>query len=73
VLDGEAAEGEAAAEASDAAAEASDAAAEAGDEARLELETEVGQEAEPPVAAGASEAPLLQFDRMRSSPIPPGT
>jgi hypothetical protein len=48
---------------------ASDAAAEAGDEAGAEP----GQEAELPVTAGRVEPPLLQFDRMRSSPVPPGT
>jgi hypothetical protein len=85
-LDGEAAgdgESGAAPEASGATAEAegaavavndsdvaaSDAAAEAGDEAG----TEPGREAEPPVTAGRVEPPLLQFDRMRSSPVPPGT
>jgi hypothetical protein len=85
-LDGEAAgdgESGAAPEASGATAEAegaavavndsavavNDAAAEAGDEAGAEP----GREAEPPVTAGRVEPPLLQFDRMRSSPVPPGT
>jgi hypothetical protein len=59
---GAAPEASGAAEASGAVA-ASDAAVEAGDEAG----------AEPPVTAGRVEPPLLQFDRMRSSPVPPGT
>jgi Protein of unknown function (DUF2637) len=57
------------AEADDAAAAADDAAAEADDEARAGP----GREAQPPVTAGRVEPPLLQFDRMRSSPVPPGT
>lgn len=57
----------AAAAVSGSAVAANDAAAEADDEA------EPGREAEPPVTAGRVEPPLLQFDRMRSSPVPPGT
>jgi hypothetical protein len=60
-LDGEAGdESEAAPEASGATAEADDA-------------PEPLPEAEPPVTPGRVEPPLLQFDRMRSSPVPPGT
>jgi hypothetical protein len=55
--------------ASDSDVAASDGAAEADDAAGAEP----GREAEPPATAGRVEPPLLQFDRMRSSPVPPGT
>jgi len=59
----------AAAAVNDSAVAANDAAAEADDEEGAEPE----REAEPPVTAGRVEPPLLQFDRMRSSPVPPAT
>jgi Protein of unknown function (DUF2637) len=59
-------------EASDATAEA-DGTAAAVNDAAAEADDEAGREGEPPVTAGRVEPPLLQFDRMRSSPVPPGT